>query len=277
VSFLPGKTTLAKTRPPHINPSFTPQAAPSAATIHGPKDIGPEDYAAYKVIILDSAKLFPGVTDTFFTTTIEESGDHLYVAEITGPDFWYARVGPHTNPWIRLKPGMVIQREFRSLAFGMSKTNVGTLAFNTTLILYSSRGTFIETYPMNRYGARWPTIFAQSVTNSPVPIGGVLANHFTVGKDGGFMMLFNNDLVNTIYITFDQLGAVGQTVNGMPLLPGQTRVIPLDGPMGLGQLATNGAAWQVTVPSGTAELRVILSSGERDLLDPNQNKPVSMS
>ena len=273
MGILPGKTILGKTRPPHYNPSFTPDAAPSAATVHGPLGGGPEDYGAYKLILLKSDAYFPIQTDTFFSVAVEETGDHLYVAEINGPDPWYVRIGPHTNPWIRLRQGMNIQREFRSLVFAITRNNSGSVDTNTTAILYTSRGSLVEQVLPNRYGARSPLVFAMTVSNTSSPIFTTIpAHHVTMGKDGGFMMLTNNDVINTIYISYDQLGAFGQSLSGTPIYPGQMMVMPLDNPMNSGIFG-----WQAVVASGTADMRVILSSGERDLLDPTQLKPTSMS
>ena len=273
MGFIPGRTILPKARPPHVNPSFTPQSAPSAATVHGALSGGPEDYEAYKLIVLNSGALFPAQTDTFFEVPVEEMGDHLYVAEINGPDFWYAKIGPKTNPWIRLRQGMSINRKFRSLRFGMCKTNVGaSVDMQTTALIYVSHGSLIEHLSPNRYGARSPFIFNQTVNNNSQPIFTTTAiNHVTIGKDGGFMTLRNNDLINTIFITYNQTGAVAQSLVGMPIDPGATMVIPLDAPMNSGIFG-----WQAVCAAGTADMRVILSSGERDLLDPNQLRPVSM-
>lgn len=82
-------------------------------------------------------------------TRIEATGDHLTVAQVHGSAAVFARVGGNRNPWIRLRPQMVIKRTFRTVFFTVQDDyfNQASNTMNTHFaeaVCYASTGPLIE-------------------------------------------------------------------------------------------------------------------------------------
>ena len=215
-----------------------------------------------------------------YTKIFQVSGDHLYVAEINTSRTIYVKLGPVTNPWIRVQRGMTIKRTFDQVRV----TTAETLAFandpplpNDDAIFYTSRGSLLEDEGSYTESTVTPVAFGGLITPGGLgfpqrlfdPMGALPAGRLTVGKVGGYIQVFNVDVANTMSV-YSPLSPIGSAANmgGFILLPGQSVTIPLKGRVYDAGINDPGhIGWTVATVAGTCQYVVAVSSAETDTFD----------
>lgn len=286
---------VPRPRPSFLGPNGSIREHPSLETIAQEEariragKIGRSQDSAgkYSALIFDTAELHTTPLAPI-ERVFETSGDHLYCAELSGPVSIYARLGPRSNPLIRLREGMTLKRDFSRVTLVTWDASVSISAplssapvMRTRALCYSSWGPLIEGTPHFRGGRAGPTIFKGTATTT----GTVLFQtslltpdpaRFTVGKHGGFFLLQNLGLTQVLKLYWgarDSLDVFGAPLNNaFRLGPGRTLSYPLED-----SFETVYGGWKVVTDAGTVDYVTLLSSSEKDLMDWEQLDPKGIS
>lgn len=266
---------MKRLRPIPRDLGFTPDEYPSHATIAGPAS-DPEDYRAYAAVTFDSRDMTLAGDGTRKTRTVQAKGDHLYIAEVSGYNPIYARVGPDTNPFVRLEAGMTIRRPFYRVTFGVGDVRneaLGNRAVFSRALCYASVGPLIDPPPRS-YGFSQPFFASGTATTTPIELftsGALVSGNMTVGKRGGCVTLLNMDLVNTLWLVY--MGGLVATpmdprnIGAFPIVGGQAYSFPLDGSVSQRFAEDSGGAYYIGTESGSCDYAVIGSRLEMDLFE----------
>lgn len=186
------------------------------------------------------------------------SGDHLYVAQLDAMRPVYVRLGPDSNPWVRIRRGMTLKRKFSKVT--VMDTNATSGVSNSIgqfLTMYASVGPLVADVALEQ-GAKF-FIGTDELVIGPFPgtslgtlfllAGGV---QWTLGQDGGELLISNLDLANTVF--FGQ----GPTA-GVPIYPGASLRVTLRGRLAIG---TN-----IFTLAGNANVNVTTTAMEWDRFD----------
>jgi hypothetical protein len=218
------------------------------------------------------------VAPLFTEKTYQITGDHVYCELLTGGNAVYIKLGPVSNPWIRLRQGMTYRRRFGTIRL-VSPDEFGFEGVVPSAVLYVSTGPLIigdkqkDGIDANILaagpdrgdggGPLLATTVAQSFLG---PIYGAvyasLGQPSSAGANGGALVIKNTDLANTLYIS-----GTGTAGNGFPLLPGETFQATIAGRL-------TGAGVTLVAPlvftlAGTCAYAFILSPYEKDQYQDN--------
>jgi len=198
------------------------------------------------------------------------SGDHIYVAHITGQNPIYIRLGNKKNPFLRIFEGDVIQRPYEELTLAIAGSGQPD-PYNTQAVVYCSRGPLVIRSRPRTYGAkRFPACKYLLCTTTPQPVTGAHPYDYTFGRNGGSILFKNTDLTNTLYISYDFRSGPGPVnpAGDWPLAPGESFSVLLDSP---GEY--RGYGFMGYTLAGTATLVTAWTALEVDTLSPDYIEP----
>jgi hypothetical protein len=212
-----------------------------------------------------------GAGATILQKSFRVAGDHIYVAEMNAHQPVYIRIGPATNPYIRIMRRMMLRRKFSqfSLKFAGAVSPVGNRPnVFPDVTLYVSTGPLID-HPNAEIGID-ANLYASSdnvVTTTPTFLYNVLGviNPSTLGKMGGEITIQNIDLVNDIYIgCIDPSADLGA---GFRIVPGQTVSLKLAGRLAVNVPGLGTTGLYLYTLSGSAAVSLMASPQESDTWD----------
>lgn len=163
-------------------------------------------------------------------------GTHVFVAHLTANPV-YIKLGPDTNPWIRLRKNDVIVRDFTSFKI-RSSSDSSAIVPNISGILYVSNGPFIERKQGHGHFGRDAVCLNSLVATvnwTPLTelVGAGSRNTLKTALSAGLMptqiLLTNRDLIADLYIKMTYNGpsvVAGNT--GYRLPPGASITLDLD-------------------------------------------------
>lgn len=252
-----------------------------------PFGAGSDVEAQYEILRWNTREIPDGFFDPVNSRVYQKqfpiSGDHFYVDQIQGQRPLYARFNTDEtyNPRIRLEQGVVYRRRFTQVTIETGWW-YGIAPAPTFLTAYISNGPLIEKRQPWPLGFRQPYIYASTATT----IYGIVVNnpsgssyHFTLGKRGGFVVIKNLSLVQTLQVSWEAVDAAGNgpavsalgtpganTGGGYPIWPRSEMVWPMNGPI----VTDNMALCVGCFAAGGCPYVAILSSGEIDHFDSEQ-------
>ena len=196
------------------------------------------------------------------------SGDHLHVAVLDTSRPVYVRLGPDSNPWIRVRRGMTLRRNFSKFTIvdtehffvGQPPQDPSTTNTPGFATLYASVGPLIEDIGLEDGVLRELVTEELTATVAGVPLASfytVQRHLMTAGQVGAEVMITNLDLANTVY--FGAPG-VGSGTAGVPIFPGASFSFKLRG-----RLSSENST--LFVVAGTARVNVTFSPVEWDRYD----------
>jgi hypothetical protein len=271
-----GTLRVPTRRAPSLPVDFTPDTLPSKATETSPVAPTSEDgRQTYSLLMFNTGDFSFPLAGRTYSKSLDFSGDHCYVAELTGAEPIFLRFGRGKNPWIRIHEGMSFHHPYSyvTVAHTQSYAPGADSRNDTQALLYLSKGPLVLSPPSRSYGLRRPVDFVR-VPVTTVPDGVIdpsaPALRKTVGIGGGSALILNTDLTNTVWLGYAPLdgSSVPLAADRFPLEAGRSLSLPLDGPMGY-----QGFGLVAFTLSGTATLRVLVSGKERDSLNPVQTTP----
>lgn len=204
---------------------------------------------------------------------LDADGDHLTIAHVTGSLPVYVRVGQDSNPFIRVREGMVVTRPFRGVTFrvgGKLANETGHQLLGVRVLAYASHGPLL-TLPAKEYGFRRVplTRYGLTATTTPAGLSGFLfgSSTATVGRVGGTLVIKNTDVSNTLYLQGVSSSAAALPAGslGFPLSAGETITLQLEEPPGEDVNAVlDGGGLALMTLAGTCTFAVLASSCEID-------------
>lgn len=205
---------------------------------------------------------------------LDADGDHLSIAQVVGSLPVYVRLGQDSNPFIRVREGMVLTRPFRGVTFrigGKAANEQGHQLAGARVLAYASHGPLIQ-FPAKEYGFRRVPItrMGLSATTTPQGIESFVfgASAPTFGRMGGTLLLKNTDVAATLLVQGVSGSAAALPAGGalgFPLLPGETLALQLEEPAGPDVMAAlDGGGLYLAAAAGTCSFALLASSCEID-------------
>lgn len=215
------------------------------------------------------------------------AGDHLAIHSIAGGAPVYVQLSGDEqdgNPFIRVREGMVLTRQFKRVTFRIGNLRGETAnaaMLSARVVAFASVGPLFANIPPKEYGLRRGGIalYGLTATTSSTELGSLIGkqNHegfATLGKGGGSITIMNTDLATDIYvIPFSgyQVGTLEAGTRGFgPLRPGQSITLTLEDQItaNLGDPDLGGLV--VKTLAGSASFSVWGSAGEMDDVEGDQ-------
>jgi hypothetical protein len=202
------------------------------------------------------------------------AGDHLYVAELNGFSPVYVRLGPSTNPFIRLRRQMTLRRSFSQLTLRFSDPlgfGAGDLAnIYPDVTLYASTGPFVDVNDVVGVDASLIARSDLSASTTPIYLHTMFGTgqNLTTGCYGGVVVIENTDGANDLYLGGGAGSQSSVNTAGFKIPPGATLTLQLAGRMGTTDIATGAAVGlRVFTLAGTATFSILISPYETDTGD----------
>lgn len=138
--------------------------------------------------------------------TFEVTGDHIYCAEINGANQIYMKLGTKRNPWIPVRQGDTLSRDFRKVYLRSKIEGEETSGYQTAVFYVSHGPLFVERAPISYGLKRGFVTWAHSFANgTPVTLNTLLQNAFpnrrglqSVFKYGGSLHAYNTSDANLL-------------------------------------------------------------------------------
>jgi hypothetical protein len=222
-----------------------------------------------------------GGTGKTLERLISVPGNHLFIARLDHQQATYVKLGPDTNPWIRVLRGDVITRNFTRFKIRIAdftgKWPVST-GRQASGLFYVSNGPLIVRRHMK--SGVFPLCFAKSKIQVPSGLNSLAAlmfggtAHFqpmTVGAYGGTLVITNTGTVN-VYLDFNGTQGppgAGPNINWFVILPGATFTMDLGAVLAWN---SNDNVPQVSADAGqTGEIAVLVDAESDYDFNPNDN------
>jgi hypothetical protein len=257
-----------------LDPGFRPSISPNpASSRQSQRD------SVYSVFTFDSRPV-QGVTSGKYEKVFDVVGDHLHVAKIRGSRQLYVRLNARSNPAIALHEGMTLRRSFSRIWVSLSSgfDLIGELRTRATF--YASFGPLVVEVGQRKYGLRLSNRSdVRVIDTAGFRVGAFLSQASipgSAGQFGGTVMIRNEDLGNTVYLssgtTTNPLFTAGAT--GFPIYPGECFTLQLDDDQANGgqtgdQDLNYPALWLITA-AGTARVSVFFSDNVFDRYEVGQ-------
>ncbi len=224
---------------------------------------------------------FGGPSTRTAIKSFDAEGDHLSIARVVGGLPVYVRLGKDSNPWIRVRAGMVLSRPFRRFTFSLGNDQGSSLgaqhAEEVRVLAFTSFGPLFAQFPPKEYGFRRSPLMLYDLTAtttrsdlSDIVLGTALTSadaSNTGGLYGGTLVIMNTDVANDLYLVNQVAASPDPTIGKRgfgPLRPGQSVALKLEDLPFRFATATDAAALGVFTTVGTCKFSVMLSSGESE-------------
>lgn len=214
-------------------------------------------------------------------------GDHLTIHSVNGSAPVYVQLSGDEqdgNPFIRVREGMVLTRNFKRVTFrlgNMKGETANAAILGVRVVAFTSTGTLFANIPPKEYGLRRGFVAlydleATTASNELSNLIGALDHEgwATFGKNGGSLTIMNTDLANDIYIVpfYSYSDTVASGTRGFgPLRPGQSISLQLEDVITYTNADPDNGGLIVKTLSGTAKFSIIASRGEMDDVDGEQS------
>lgn len=206
----------------------------------------------------------------------DADGDHLSIAMISGSAPLYVRLGKDSNPFIRVREGMVLTRPFRGVTVRIGNVLAATTGLSqigASMVAYVSHGPLIN-FPPKQYGIRRLPLTRDGLTAdttdqalSTFIFTGGTAGHPTLGRMGGTLIIKNTDLANTLYVCGAQRALGLSLPSGyerFPVAPGESLALQLEDMIAADTRRSDRGVLVIKTLAGTCTFALFGSSLEID-------------